>query len=191
MMYLAEKYQNLLKKNLFKHRDLYARLLFLRQVKPEAFYSAGVIRNLIWSIAHDQHYALSQTEIDVIFYDVEDESGFEQQHLAEILKQQFPENDWDVVNQAWVHQWYTTENGASIPPLQSIQHALSLWPETATAVAVRLLENNALEIIAPFGLDDLFELKLRWNATLVSHDVFMQRMEEKKFLQKWHKLSLL
>jgi hypothetical protein len=191
MMYLAEKYQNLLKKNLFKHRDLYARLLFLRQVKPEAFYSAGVIRNLIWSIAHDQHYALSQTEIDVIFYDVEDESGFEQQHLAEILKQQFPENDWDVVNQAWVHQWYTTENGASIPPLQSIQHALSLWPETATAVAVRLLENNALEIIAPFGLDDLFELKLRWNATLVSHDVFMQRMEEKQFLQKWHKLSLL
>ena len=191
MMYLAEKYQNLLKKNLFKHRDLYARLLFLRQVKPEAFYSAGVIRNLIWSIAHDQHYALSQTEIDVIFYDVEDESGFEQQHLAEILKQQFPENDWDVVNQAWVHQWYTTEDGASIPPLQSIQHALSLWPETATAVAVRLLENNALEIIAPFGLDDLFELKLRWNATLVSHDVFMQRMEEKQFLQKWHKLSLL
>lgn len=191
MMYLAEKYQNLLKKNLFKHRDLYARLLFLRQVKPEAFYSAGVIRNLIWSIAHDQHYALSQTEIDVIFYDVEDESGFEQQHLAEILKQQFPENDWDVVNQAWVHQWYTTENGASIPPLQSIQHALSLWPETATAVAVRLLENNALEIIAPFGLDDLFELKLRWNAALVSHDVFMQRMEEKQFLQKWNKLSLL
>lgn len=191
MMYLAEKYQNLLKKNLFKHRDLYARLLFLRQVKPEAFYSAGVIRNLIWSIAHDQHYALSQTEIDVIFYDVEDESGFEQQHLAEILKQQFPENDWDVVNQAWVHQWYTTENGASIPPLQSIQHALSLWPETATAVAVRLLENNALEIIAPFGLDDLFELKLRWNAALVSHHVFMQRMEEKQFLQKWHKLSLL
>ena len=191
MMYLAEKYQNLLKKNLFKHRDLYARLLFLRQVKPEAFYSAGVIRNLIWSIAHDQHYALSQTEIDVIFYDVEDESGFEQQHLAEILKQQFPENDWDVVNQAWVHQWYITEDGASIAPLQSIQHALSLWPETATAVAVRLLENNALEIIAPFGLDDLFELKLRWNAALVSHDVFMQRMEEKQFLQKWNKLSLL
>ena len=190
-MHLAENYQNLLKKNLLKHRDLYARLLFLREVKPEAFCSAGVIRNLIWSVAHDQHYALSQTEIDVIFYDAEDESGFEQRHLAEILKQQFPENDWDVVNQAWVHQWYTTEGGASIAPLQSIQHALSLWPETATAVAVRLLENNALEIIAPFGLDDLFELKLRWNAALVSHDVFMQRMEEKQFLQKWNKLSLL
>ena len=190
-MHLAENYQNLLKKNLLKHRDLYARLLFLREVKPEAFCSAGVIRNLIWSVAHDQHYELSQTEIDVIFYDTEDESGFEQRHLAEILKQQFPENDWDVVNQAWVHQWYTTEGGASIAPLQSIQHALSLWPETATAVAVRLLENNALEIIAPFGLDDLFELKLRWNAALVSHDVFMQRMEEKQFLQKWNNLSLL
>ncbi|WP_228146894.1 nucleotidyltransferase family protein [Acinetobacter sp. ANC 4470] len=190
-MYLAENYQNMLKKNLLKHRDIYARLLFLREVKPEAFCSAGVIRNLIWSVAHDQHYELSQTEIDVIFYDAEDESGFEQRHLAEILKQKFPENDWDVVNQAWVHQWYITENGESIAPLQSIQHALSLWPETATAVAVRLLENNELEIIAPFGLDDLFELKLRWNAALASHHVFMQRMAEKQFLQKWNKLSLL
>jgi len=116
-MHLAENYQNLLKKNLFKHWDLYAILVFLREVKPEAFCSAGVIRNLIWSVAHDQHYALSQTEIDVIFYDTEDESGFEQRHLAKILKQKFPENDWDVINQAWVHQWYTTEDGASIPPL--------------------------------------------------------------------------
>ena len=46
-MHLAENYQNLLKKNLFKHRELYARLVFLREVKPEAFCSAGVIRNLI------------------------------------------------------------------------------------------------------------------------------------------------
>lgn len=76
-MHLAEKYQNLLNKNLFKHRELYARLVFLREVKPEAFCSAGVIRNLIWSVAHDQYYALSQTETDVIFYDAEDESGSE------------------------------------------------------------------------------------------------------------------
>ena len=68
---------------------------------------------------------------------------------------------------------------------------MSLWPETATAVAVRLLENNELEIIAPLGLDDLFELKLRWNTALVSHHVFMQRMEEKQFLRRWNKLRLL
>ena len=190
-MHLAENYQNMLKKNLLKHREIYARLLFLREIKPEAFCSAGMIRNLIWSVAHNQHYELSQTEIDVIFYDAEDEFGFEQQRLAEILKLKFPENHWDVVNQALVHQWYSTEDSASIPPLQSIQHALSLWPETATAVAVRLLENNDFEIIAPFGLDDLFELKLRWNTALVSHEVFIQRMEEKQFLQKWNKLSLL
>lgn len=62
-------------------------------------------------------------------------------------------------------------------------NALSLWPETATAVAVRLLENNALEIIAPFGLDDLFELKPKMECYVGQSWCFMQRMEEKQFAE--------
>ncbi len=34
--------------------------------------------------------------------------------------------------------------------------------ETVTALALRL-KDDELELIAPFGLADLFELKLRWN----------------------------
>ena len=184
-------YQTKLEQMISTHDALMQILIDLREVDTSAFLSAGVIRNFVWSVLHDQEYDIAQIEIDVIFYDAQDELAIKEQSLAGYLKKKLPKNEWDVVNQALVHTWYKTEDGASIAPLQSIHHALSLWPETATAVAVRLLENNEFEIIAPFGLDDLFELKLRWNAALVSHHVFMQRMEEKQFLQKWHKLSLL
>lgn len=75
--------------------------------------------------------------------------------------------------------------------MTSVEQPLSLWPETATALALRLQDDNALELITPFGLTDLFELKLRWNPNLVSYAVFDQRILSKHFLQKWPKLSLL
>jgi len=43
----------------------------LAALEPQAYLAAGVIRNSVWAHLHGQRYALEQTEIDVIFYDVE------------------------------------------------------------------------------------------------------------------------
>lgn len=184
-------YQTNLQQMISTHDALMQILIDLRAFNASSFLSAGVIRNFVWSVLHDQDYNISQTEIDVIFYDAQDKLAIKEQNLAGYLRKKFPNNEWDVVNQAFVHTWYKTEDGASIAPLKSIHHALSLWPETATAVAIRLLDNDDFEVIAPFGLEDLFELKLRWNHALVSHAVFMQRVSSKKFLERWERLILI
>ena len=93
-----------------------------------------------------------------------------------------------MVNQANVHHWYTRADEQSIAAYTSLSEAISMWPETATAVAVRLCEDGRLEVLEPLGLADLFELKLRWNPRMVSHTVFLQRMQSKGFLHKWPKL---
>ncbi len=181
------QYSEQLKQMIFAHPALLLRLRYLRKLNREAYLSAGIIRNMVWSLLHDQTYQIEQTEIDVIFFDAND-IDHEQQHLAHLLSQKFPDNTWDVVNQAFVHTWYTTADGQSIPQYSSLEDALSAWPETATAIAVRLLENNNLEIIAPFGLNDLFELKVRWNNRLVSHKVFLERVQTKRFFERWNRL---
>lgn len=183
-------YAQHLKQMVDAHPALLFRLQYLRELNVNAYLSAGIIRNMVWARLHGQSYQLGHTEIDVIFYDVTDFDQ-EQGRLTDLLSQKFPENTWDVVNQAFVHKWYKTEDGQSIAPYCSLFDALSAWPETATAIAVRLLENGNLEIIAPFGLTDLFELKLRWNNRLVSHDVFMQRVKSKCFLERWNKLAMV
>lgn len=63
--------------------------------------------------------------------------------------------------------------------------------ETATAVAIRFDTFGNLEIIAPFGLSDLFELNLRWNSALVSYQTFKNRVESKNWLQQWPKLKIV
>lgn len=174
-----------LKQLIYSCPELMLRLQYLRDIHTHAYLSAGVIRNLVWSILHHQDYGFDQIEIDVIFYDLNDQQGLKEQRLTELLKQKFPNNEWDVVNQAYVHLWYKTDDGSSISQYQSLFDALSVWVETATAIAVRLLENDDIEIIAPFGLNDLFELKLRWNKRLVSYSVFLARIQAKQFLTRW------
>ncbi|HAV16136.1 MAG TPA: hypothetical protein DCW91_02545, partial [Acinetobacter nosocomialis] len=90
-----------------------------------------------------------------------------------------------------VHTWYRKDNGEKIQPLTSIEEALSLWSETATAIAIRFDTFGNLEIIAPFGLSDLFELNLRWNSALVSYQTFKNRVESKNWLQQWPKLKIV
>ena len=53
-------------------------------------------------------------------------------------------------------------------PLSSIEDAIGTWPETATAVAVRLGAGEAIEICAPLGVADLIGGVWRRNPRRVS-----------------------
>lgn len=107
-------YTTQLEQMIYSSPQLMLRLEHLRQLHIHAYLSAGVIRNLVWANLHDQAYCLDETEIDVVFYDLKDQLGCEEQRLSQELKQKFPSNDWDVVNQAYVHVWYKKDDGNAI-----------------------------------------------------------------------------
>ncbi|MCJ0830391.1 nucleotidyltransferase family protein [Acinetobacter sp. NIPH1876] len=170
---------------------LYEMLQQLAQLHPTAYLSAGVLRNTVWAHLHGQSFDLQNSDVDVIYHDATERDHSREKQLQQALARIFPEQQWDVVNQALVHTWYGQDKAEKIQPLVSIEQALSLWPDTATALAVRLNRSGELELIAPFGLHDLFELRLRWNPALVSNDTFKQRVESKQWLQQWTKLQLV
>ena len=188
---LEQQYEIRLKQMVLDHPYLLNLLRRLSQIHEHAYISAGVIRNWIWSMQHHQDYSFAGTEIDVIFYDPNETNAERSNVIVRQLIQSYPDHLWYVTNQATVHQCYQKDNGDGIEPLSSIHHALSLWPETATAVAIRLLDHNKLDMIIPFGLDDLFELKLRWNDRMVSRGVFEQRVRTKGFLERWPQLEIV
>ena len=176
---------------LLNHVELLSLLQHIRAHAPWAYLSAGVIRNTLWSYLHAEIYALHGSEIDVIFFDATDQQDDRAQQLQQVLAKELPHYQWDVVNQALVHHWYRLPNGKPIPPYTSLSDAIACWPETATAIAVRLDATDQLEIIAPCGLQDLLQLKLRWNSRMVPRGVFLARVESKGFLQRWPKLQYI
>jgi hypothetical protein len=68
-----------------------------------------------------------------------------------------------VRNQARVHLWFDAKFGEPYTPLSSTAEALERFASPLFAVGVRLEPNGRLHIEAPFGLTDLFELRLRSN----------------------------
>ena len=69
----------------------------------------------------------------------------------------------EVRNQARVHLWFETKFGEQYPPLSCTAEALERFASATFAVGVRLETDDRLHIVAPFGLGDLFALRLRPN----------------------------
>jgi len=68
-------------------------------------------------------------------------------------------------NQARVHVWFESKFGEPYAPLSCSAEALDRFVSATFAVGVRIDRGGRLTIIAPFGLDDLFALRMRPNPT--------------------------
>lgn len=178
-------------------RDLIAedpvRMHILRAVRdmnlPDSWVAAGFVRSLVWDHLHQRAPSPLPEDIDVIWFDKAAISA--QMDLA--LEAELAtlcsglNGSWSVKNQARMHQ-----RNADVP-YESSADAMSHWPETATAVGVRLDQRGAIEVSAPLGLGDLFTLKVRPTARFDSdkYVVFLERVQSKRWLKIWPKLTLL
>jgi hypothetical protein len=71
----------------------------------------------------------------------------------------------EVRNQARVHVWFEGKFGEPYAPLTHTAQALERFTSTTFSVGVRLEASGGLTIAAPFGLADLFALRLAPNPT--------------------------
>jgi uncharacterized protein len=74
-----------------------------------------------------------------------------------------------------------------VPYLNS-EDAISYWTELETAVGVRLNADDSLQLVAPFGLDGLFDNTITFNAKNGDLDAYEQRVASKGWLQRWPRL---
>lgn len=69
----------------------------------------------------------------------------------------------EVRNQARVHLWFEDKFGEPYAPLHSAAESLERFVCPAFSIGVRLEADDSLSIAAPFGLDDIFAMRLRPN----------------------------
>ncbi len=95
--------------------------------------------------------------------------------------------EWSVKNQARMH----LRNDD--PPYHSATEAMMHWPETATAVAVRLGAHGVIEIAAPLGLDDLFNLVVRPTVRFQGEkaQTYTDRLRAKNWPATWPRLKVI
>jgi hypothetical protein len=74
----------------------------------------------------------------------------------------------EVRNQARVHLWFEAKFGEPYARLGSSAEALTRFVSPLFAVGVRLERDDRLTVVAPFGLDDLFAMRLRPNPSRIT-----------------------
>ena len=158
-------------------------------IRPSWLVSAGAIRDLVWDALHDRPPAAPR-DIDVAFFDPQDLAPAREATVTAALKQRAPDLPWDAKNQAAVHLWYPERFGVAVEPFRSTAEAVATFPETASCVGLRLQPDDDLLVVAPYGLDDLFGLVCRHNPQRVPPSVYTQRVSEKRWRERWPKLSV-
>jgi hypothetical protein len=146
---------------------------------------AGAVRTLVWDALHGHAMPSPLADVDVAYFDASDLGHQGEQALQRRLAALEPGYPWEVTNQARVHLWFEAWFGHAVAPLESLQAAVASWPEYATAVGITLDEGDALHVIAPHGLDDLFGLIVRRNPARASLDTYRQRVAQKRYTERW------
>lgn len=148
---------------------------------------AGMVRNLVWDTLHG-FGTKAPADVDVVHFDTQATQELDDE-LERRLRAMMPGLNWEVTNQANVHRWFGSR-GQIVPPLRSLDDGISTWPEFATCVGVYMTADESVHVIAPHGLDDLFELRVRHNPSRASASDFRERVHSKGFLERWPRLTI-
>ncbi len=187
------------KGNIMNYRASLQRILFedplrmsalnaVRAMKlNDGWIGAGFVRDAVWDRLHGMVPGAVFGDVDVVWFDAKLHDATHDKEREKRLCQLLPSLDWSVKNQARMHH----RNGHA--PYRSTEDALRYWPETATAVAVRLGEDKTIDVIAPYGLDDLFELRLKPTPSFKGDTltIFNQRVVEKRWQERYWMLTLV
>lgn len=152
----------------------------------DCWVGAGVIRNAVWDYLHGiPAEPLVESDVDVVYCDHSD-AGLERDLAIEgRLRDEFPNVPWSVHNQARMHE----RNGDA--PYRNTEEAIRRWPETATAVAARLLGDN-VEVIAPYGIGDLVAMIVRPTPAFAHKlPVYRNRLASKNWARRWPMLRFI
>jgi hypothetical protein len=146
--------------------DLMCVLTAVRDLElPDPLVFSGAIYQTVWNDLTGRPPSYGIKDYDVGYFD-RDLSLEAEDHVirAAAAALEGPLRDRvEVRNQARVHLWFPSKFGARYEPLQDTAEALTRFVCPAFAVGVRLEADDQLVVAAPFGLDDVFAMRLRVN----------------------------
>jgi uncharacterized protein len=105
-------------------------------------------------------------DYDLIYYDAADLSYEAEDVVIRAAAKACPADLAPLIevrNQARVHLWFEDHFGEPYAALSCADESIGRFVAPAFAVGVRLERDGRLDVVAPFGLDDLFAMRLRPN----------------------------
>lgn len=140
----------------------------LRELNPPDWrVVSGAVYQTVWNALTGREADYGIRDYDVAYFDIDTSWNAEDAVIRRVAEAFEPplRDAVEVRNQARVHLWFEQKFGEPYSPLSSTDQALTRFVCPAFAVGVRLEADDTVSIAAPFGLFDLFDLRLTPNPT--------------------------
>ena len=170
-------------------KDLMTMLTLIRSLRlKDSWLAAGSVRNFIWNILLGKSGFDKETDVDVIFF-YPAISYEETLKIETKLKENYPNYNWELKNQVYMHI-----HNPNTEPYRDSRDAMSKYPERCTAIGLRLLDNDKLELFAPYGLDDILEFRIASTPHFLEdadrRQLYNMRIQKKDWQKKWNNLQI-
>jgi hypothetical protein len=129
---------------------------------------AGCIYQTVWNSLTGRAVGTGINDYDLIYFDGTDLSLGTEAATENRIRSSLPAfaKPVEVCNQARVHLWFEDYFGVAYAPLSSADEAITRYASTTHAVGVRLTPDDRLDVFAPFGLEDIFNMVIAPNYAL-------------------------
>lgn len=148
---------------------------------PDWMIGAGFVRNKIWDYLHNysERTTSEDMDVDLIYFNPKNKNK-SQEKIYERDLRLMKDANWSVKNQSRMSEKY-----------KSSEDAISYWPEICTCIAVKMAKDGKLELIAPFGIDDIINLVVRKNQKFSDDEEYRNRIMRKQWRERWPKLKII
>jgi hypothetical protein len=127
---------------------------------------SGAIYQTVWNALTGRDPDYGVKDYDLFYFDGSDTSYEAEDVVIRRAAHAYPADLAPLVevrNQARVHLWFEDHFGEPYAPLSRCDEAIGRFVSASCAVGVRLERDGRLDVVAPYGLEDLFALRFRPN----------------------------
>ena len=144
---------------------------------PAGYLGAGCLAQTVWNAAHGYTLTAHIKDIDLVYFDAGDLSYEGEDQVIQRAAPLFAAMpvQVDIKNQARVHLWYPDRFGGICPPYESSTHSLGFFASKTHAIGVRLDGRGLLEVVAPFGLEPMFAMRIEPNRKLQNSPAYEEK----------------
>ena len=129
---------------------------------PDWLMVSGALYNSAWNHLTGKPSGYGIKDVDLFYFDDADLSYEAEDAVIRRAAQHFDGLPLpvEVRNQARVHLWYPVKFGQECPQYRNASESISYFASKTHAVGVRFDDEGRLDLVAPFGLDDLFSFRI-------------------------------
>lgn len=139
-----------------------------RLALPNWLLVSGALYNTVWNQLTGKPSGYGIKDVDLFYFDESDLSYEAEDAVIRRAAKHFEGLmlPVEVRNQARVHLWYPLKFGQSCPRYTSSSESVRHFASKTHAVGVRFDAAGQLDLVAPFGLDDIFSFRITPNRVL-------------------------